>query len=170
MYIYRTQGTASPTTAASDRYKTKVIKSMQNRAYTISSNWDAFHAEVERLKQMFTHNNFPIKLIDETIKQFLHNKMNDSNEPVNTTNNIQLYYHSQMSQQYKQEEKNLRNIVNNFFSPSHDRRLTIAVYYKSTKLRQLFIKTDLHQDTSNSHVCQYTCPMDECNPSQIYIW
>ena len=155
---------------ASDRYKTKVIKSMLNRAYTISSNWDAFHAEVERLKQMFTHNNFLTKLIDETIKQFLHNKMNGCNEPVNPTNNIQLYYHSQMSQQYKQEEENLRNIVNNFFSPSHDGRLTIAVYYKSTKLRQLFIKNNLHQDTSNSHVvCQYTYPMDECNLSQIYI-
>ena len=143
---------------------------MLNRAYTISSNWDAFHAEVERLKQMFTNNNFPIKLIDETIKQFLDKKVNGSNEPVNPTNNIQLYYRNQMSQQYKQEEKNLRNIVNNFISPSHDRSLTIAIYYKNTKLRQLFIKNNLHQDTSNSHVVyQYTCPMDGCNPSQIYI-
>ena len=75
-----------------------------------------------------------------------------------------------MSQQYKQEEKNLRNIVNNFISPTHDRSLTIAIYYKNTKLRQLFIKNNLHQDTSNSHVVyQYTCPMDGCNPSQIYI-
>ena len=155
---------------APDRYKTGIIKSMLNRAYTISSNWDAFHAEVERLKQMFTNNNFPIKLIDETIKQFLDKKMNGSNEPVNPTNNIQLYYRNQMSQQYKQEEKNLRNIVNNFISPSHDRSLTIAIYYKNTKLRQLFIKNNLHQDTSNSHVVyQYTCPMDGCNPSQIYI-
>ena len=61
---------------------------MLNRAYTIGSNWDAFHAEVERLKQMFTNNNFPIKLIDETIKQFLDKKMNGSNELVNPTNNI----------------------------------------------------------------------------------
>ena len=75
-----------------------------------------------------------------------------------------------MSQQYKQEEKNLRNIVNNFISLTHDRSLTIAIYYKNTKLRQLFIKNNLHQDTSNSHVVyQYTCPMDGCNPSQIYI-
>ena len=57
---------------------------------------------------MFTNYNsyFPIKLIDGTIKQFLDKKMNDSNEPVNPTNNVQLYYRSQMSQQYKQEEKN----------------------------------------------------------------
>ena len=73
--------------------------------------------------------------------------MNGSNEPVNPTNNIQLYYRSQMSQQDKQEEKNLRNIVNNFISPSHDKSLTIAIYYKNTKLRQLFIKNNLHQDT-----------------------
>ena len=75
-----------------------------------------------------------------------------------------------MSQQYKQEKKNLRNTINSFISPSHDRRLTIAIYYKITKLRQLFIKNNLHQDTSNSYVAyQYTCPMDGCNPSQIYI-
>ena len=43
--------------------------------------------------------------------------MNGSNELVNPTNNIQLYYRSQMAQQYKQEEKNLRNIDNNFISP-----------------------------------------------------
>ena len=79
-------------------------------------------------------------------------------------------YHSQMSQQYKHEKKNLRNTINSFISPSHDRRFTIAIYYKSTKLRQLFIKNNLHQDTSNSYVAyQYTCPMDGCNPSQIYI-
>ena len=77
---------------APDRYKTGIIKSMLNRAYTISSNWETFHAEVERLKQMFTNNNFPIKLIDETIKQYFDKKMNGSNEPVNPTNNIQLYY------------------------------------------------------------------------------
>ena len=125
---------------------------------------------IERLKQMFTYNNFPIKLIDKIIKQFLYNKMKGSNEPINPTNNIQLYYRSQMSQQYKQVEKNLRNIVNNFISLSHDRRLTIAIYYKNTKLRQLFTKNNLHQDTSNSHVLyQYTCPMDGCNTSQIYI-
>ena len=34
--------------------------------------------------------------------------MNDINETVNPNNNIQLYYRSQMSQQYKQEENNLR--------------------------------------------------------------
>ena len=134
-----------------------------------SSNWDAFHAEVQRLKQMFTNNNFPIKLIDETIKQSLEKKMNGSNEPVNPTNNIKLYYRSQMSQQDKQEEKNLRNIVNNFISPSHDRSLTIAIYYKNTKLRQLFIKNNLHQETNSHVVYQYTCPIDGCNLSQIYI-
>ena len=47
--------------------------------------------------------------------------MKGSNE--NFTNNIPLYYRSQMSQQYKQEEKNLPNIINNFISPSHDRPL-----------------------------------------------
>ena len=39
-----------------------------------------------------------------------------------------------------QSKRNKVNIVNNFISPSHDRSLTIAIYYKNTKLRQLFIK------------------------------
>ena len=40
------------------RYKIGVIKTLLNRAYTISSNWKILHQEIGRLRQLFVNNNF----------------------------------------------------------------------------------------------------------------
>ena len=56
------------------RYKTGVIKAFLDIAYTISSSWALFHQEVDRIKQMFTNNNFPMKLIEESMQQYLEDK------------------------------------------------------------------------------------------------
>ena len=42
------------------RYKEGVVKTFLHRAYNISSNWNLFHSEVTRIKQLLINNNFPI--------------------------------------------------------------------------------------------------------------
>jgi predicted GIY-YIG superfamily endonuclease len=154
---------------APEQYKVGVVTTMLNRAYTICSEWDLFHAEVLRLQQLFTNNNFPSKLVDDVINKFLNRKFEEqiNSEP---ENKINLYYRSQMSSQYKMEEKNIRKILEDNVTPRDGSRINLSIYYRSRKLSSLLITNNLCKDSSNSHVVyRYTCNFDRCQPSQFYI-
>lgn len=74
------------------RYKTGVIKTLLHRAYIISSTWENLHKELERIKQLLINNNFPIQLIDNTIKNFLNAKFKVNETSSNKNTNINLYF------------------------------------------------------------------------------
>jgi predicted GIY-YIG superfamily endonuclease len=158
---------------APEKYKLGVVKTMLNRAYKISSTYEALHSELDRLRQLFTNNNYPMKVIETEINRFLNMKFENtgrnSPEPENL-DTINLFYRGQMSNQYKQEEKNLRNILSDNITPRRGASIKLSVYYKNTKLSQLLIKNNIHQDNSKSHVVyKYTCNQVECQPHKYYI-
>ena len=83
---------------------------------------------------------------------------------------MNLFYRNQMSSQYKQEETNLRKIIYENVTPREGSSIKLSIYYKNRKLSQLFIKNNIHKDSSNSHVVyRYTCNKVECQPHQFYI-
>ena len=53
------------------------------------------------MKQTLVHNNFPNKIIDQQIKQYLHNIHKNSNNNINNTNRINLWYKDQMHKNIK---------------------------------------------------------------------
>ena len=120
------------------RYKTGVIKTLLNRAYKICSSYESLHLEIDRLKQLFTNNNFPMNIIEKEISNFLSKKFDPENqnpeEP--TADPTKLYYRSQMSSLYKQEEKNLQNIIENNIKPLNNQKVKLMIYYKKQKAKQ----------------------------------
>ena len=48
---------------------------MLNRAFKLSSNWQFFHQECERLRVIFTRLHYPEPLIQNTIKVFVEMKV-----------------------------------------------------------------------------------------------
>ena len=40
-----------------DEYKTGVIKTFLHRGFAVSSDWNTFHAKIDRIKQILTSNN-----------------------------------------------------------------------------------------------------------------
>jgi len=157
-----------------DRYKTGVIKTFLHRAYNVCSNWSNFSSELERIKQILSNNNFPMTVIDNTIKKFLDNKFKPSENPAQIDHKIVFYYKSQMQSNYKLEEKRLQNIFSKNVSPATDRTdISLRIYYKNRKLQNLFIRNRPKLDTptiERSHVVyQYTCDQDGCNSSKTYI-
>jgi len=46
-----------------DRYKIGVIKTLLHRGYKVCSNWHNFNTEINRIKQLLTNNNFPMRVI-----------------------------------------------------------------------------------------------------------
>ena len=159
---------------APQRYKTGVIKTMLHRAYTICSDWTSLHQEFSRLKQLFNNNNFPMHIVEKEISKFLDARQ-DPTTTSSTPTTVNLYYKNQMSSQHKQEEVNIRKIIDANIEPRDEYRIKLNVYYKSRKLKNLFIKNNPHKNNNNRSrvVYQYTCDTnaDGCQPSNpsVYI-
>lgn len=47
------------------------LKTMLNRAFKLSSNWQFFRQEWEPLKEIFTHLHYPEALMQATIRSFV---------------------------------------------------------------------------------------------------
>ena len=116
-------------------------------------------------------------VIDEMILKFLNKKLNSDFQRINQdkANFIELYYLNQMSANYKQDEKQLKEILNKNVSPANtDSKIKLTIYYKNRKLSNLFILNNTHrkeQSVADQHHCvyQYVCNRDGCNAAQTYI-
>ena len=155
---------------APERYKIGVIKTFLHRAYTVSSSWNSFHCEVKRIKQLLTNNNYPMLTIEREIKNFLDRKFAQNITPSNDAT-IELFYQSQMSSLYKQEEQSLQRIVHEHVRPLGNSKIMLHIYYKSMKMKNLFIRNNPHSSRQSSHVAyRYRCNHQECQlQDQIYI-
>ena len=154
-----------------ERYKVGVIKTLLHRGYHISNDWETFHIEIVRIKQLLTNNNFPMKLIDETINKFIASKFKVNNNNNSTVKNeIRLYFENQMTSNYKTEEKKLRNLVDQHLSTiDPDSKIKLQIYYKAKKVSNLFLKNKVYQneDPYQRHhvVYQYSCNRAGCTTS-----
>jgi len=60
------------------RYKHSLLRTMLNRAFKLSSNWQFFHQECERLKMVFARPHYPKTLVENTIRHFIEMKVTES--------------------------------------------------------------------------------------------
>ena len=73
-----------------DRYKTGVIKNFLHRSYQVSSTWEAFIGDLDRIRQLLVNNNFPNFVVERTIAKFLNSKYS-SNSSTTTSNSQQTH-------------------------------------------------------------------------------
>ena len=59
-------------------YKHSLLKTMLNRAFKLSSNWQFFHQECERLKMVFARLHYPETLIENTIRHFIEMRVTEN--------------------------------------------------------------------------------------------
>ena len=155
-----------------DRYKTGVIKTLLHRSYHICNTWESINSEIDRIKQLLTNNNFPMNLIEDTIKKFLDSKINNQQRQQDETcNSIKLFYQSQMTSNYKMEEQQIKEIIGKNIKPSNPAEdIKLHIFYRNKKLRNLVMRNRYHKTEEYHHVVyQYTCTLGECNSSQSYI-
>ena len=159
---------------APDRYKTGVIKNLLNRAVKTCSGRTSLGIEIARIKQLLCNNNFPMKVIETECSKFMQKHIDHSTaEPqaaATPSTPISLFFRNQMTSQYKQDESNLKKIINSHVTPAAGKTVNLHIYYKNRKIQQLFVKNNPHKNVDESHVVyQYTCPQEECQPSKSYI-
>lgn len=148
------------------RYKEGVIKTYLHRAFTISSSWDNFNTEVNNIKQLLVNNNFPMRLIDNTVKNFLNNKFSETKNS-NNLDKINIYFRNQMTSDYRIREERIKAIIKKNVQPMDSRnKICLNVYYKNLKLKEIIIKNNCQtksQEETNNVVYQYTCPNVGCS-------
>ena len=71
-----------------NRYKRSLVKTMLNRAFRLSSTWDLFTTECERLKLMFFNLKYPDSLLNSTITHFVTSVTSRHTIPTPQTDNI----------------------------------------------------------------------------------
>ena len=54
-----------------DMHKRRLTETLLLRSFTLRTSYDNFHAEVETLKSIFKHNNYPQNFANQYIKKFL---------------------------------------------------------------------------------------------------
>ena len=97
-------------------YKINSIKTLINRAYNLTSNYQLFHKEIQFLKEFFISNNYSSETFYKLTKSFITNKykptIDDQNVP-KSTHYIKLpFYGHIISEECK---KQLNSLLNNSF-------------------------------------------------------
>jgi len=154
------------------KYKINVIKNMLHRAKKISSDQQRFDKEVNRLKQVFTNNNFPMEVIDKCIQSF-QDKVTQHNV---SNNKLKIFYQNQMNSQYKKDEKVMKDIIHQHVkSNNENEKLELIIYYKNLKTKTMIMKNNLTNNSTDQlskswAVYKYKCASEDCelpNPSYI---
>jgi len=60
------------------KYNHSLLKTMLNRAFKLSSNWQFFHQECERLKMFFSRLHYPETLMENTIRNFIEMRVTEN--------------------------------------------------------------------------------------------
>ena len=148
-----------------DRYKNSVIQTYIRRAWLTAKTWYQFDAEIKHIKQMLVNNNYPNKIIDEQLKQFLDTAIQEKSES-NTLNKHQLYYRNQYNTKYKVDEEVIKRIVKeNVSIVDNTSSLSLLIYYKNMKTHQLVMRNNLVQTrplNQSNLTYEYKCNIGEC--------
>ena len=153
------------------RLKIATIKTLLNRSFDLSSDWKCFINDVENnIKQILTNSNYPMNLIDSEINSFIERKVKNR-PPTKNKEKINIFYCHRMSNNYKTEESKLKSIIrNNIQAVQDDHQVCLNIYYKSRKLKNLFIKNSpVDLGLGERSVYLYKCPYGQCNMSNFYV-
>ena len=150
------------------RYKVAVLTSFLKRAYLVSSDWNAFHSELHRIKQTLVNNGYSNSFVDNHVSRFvakidLHH---DVQQPISTTKKV--YYKNNMSKNYLQDEHAVKKIIrDNVKVNKAADKLQVIVYYQNVKTSNLVISNNLTRKALRpvarcNVVYEFNCPMNEC--------
>ena len=157
------------TSECPERYRRSVISAFVKRALTHTSTWEAATTELKRISRLLANNGYPQHEIDEGIRRRLDTFMSpQQQQEQQETPILTLFYKNSMSTQYKEDEKTLRNIINNNVKPTHpDTKLNLIIYYKTRRTASLIMKNSCLPSTSQLQetnvVYQYKCTFGNCS-------
>ena len=143
-------------------YKCSVIRTLIDRAYTLSSSYQIFHVEIDCLRNFFQKNLYPMKLFNSILKRYLSEKYNTCSSTIGPSKNKIYFELPQIGNQTKKMKSELTKLLNEFYP-----QISPYPFFRNTfKIGSFFRKTDKPAvDMRSSVVYKYTC--DCCQQSYI---
>ena len=151
-----------------EKYKISVITNYLNRAYKVCTNWKDFNLEISKIKQILINNDYPNTIVEKHIKYFLNKKMTNK---TTINNNIKIFYKNQFHENYKMDERIIKNIIeNNVKCRNQNNNIKLIFFYKNLKTSNLVIKNNLSSmnklDMTNI-IYKFICPFMTCQSEYI---
>ena len=151
------------------RYKIAVLTNFLKRALSVSSDWDAFISEIDRIKQTLVNNGYANSFVDKHVKQFVSKiGLQQINMPPPNGTIKKVYYKNYMSKNYLHDEHAIKKIVrDNVKVKKCTDKLQVIVYYQNVKTCNLVMKNNLTRREIKpvsrcKAVYEFKCHMDEC--------
>ena len=144
-----------------------VMKIFVFRALTHSSCWNSCITEIERLKQIFINNDYPLKTVEKIIKRkmenFIGNNPGENIIPVDFY--VRLFNLSNFNSDSKLLDKILQTHVR---SVEPNTSIRLRPYYRPFKISSLFSTRPKVPVLDKSNVVyEFKCPETHCNASYI---
>ena len=143
-----------------ERYKRGTIMNYLTRAYKIASTWVEFNIEVCHIRQRMINNGYTNQFVDQHIRTFLNNVILKA--PKEEKQLIPVYYKAQFHQNYKLDERVIKNILNDKVKSNCDAEIEIRIYYKGSKTSNLVMKNNLNPKpcglSEANIIYKFNCP------------
>ena len=144
-------------------YKKSVVKTLIHRALKYSSDWDAYRNEINRIKQVLADNNYPQRMIEETVNKSLQKHF--SNDVTIRSDPVEFYVQVFSTYSFN-KDRNLfnkdRNILKEHLKPvDTNKQIQLNAYFRPCKLGSQFSTRIRMAPIQTSHmVYQFQCPID----------
>ena len=147
-------------------YKKGLIKTLIDQTFRINSTWSGFHYDILNLKSVLQKNEFPLKLIEKNISNYLCNnvfkKKENEQMPLLQSTKKRFYKLPYIGNFSIQTKKKLNNIVLKYRNPN----INIELVFLSFKISSLFsMKDSVPFDLRSYVVYQFVC--GSCKPDYI---
>ena len=151
-----------------DNYKLAIVKTLLHRSYRISSNWQIFHEEIERITRTLINNDFPQYFIQKTIGRFIDNIMKKKIPDANKKEKIPIYIQSFEADYMKEDQKQFQRLMTEHTS-SETKKIHPSFFYRPFKLSAYFSTRKPLADVYKHHIVyEYSCNADDgCNAAYI---
>ena len=140
-------------------WKLNTVTSMVYRAYHLTSNWQLFHDEIIKIKNILMFNDYPKWWLNRAVRNFLNNifdKRDDSNNISNTFTNfyiIKIPFWGTPSIKLKKD-------INCILRKLNNKKVKVCFYMK--RLSSYFSLKDKDCVSLLSNIVyKYTCPVDQ---------
>ena len=146
-------------------YKTRLIHTLLDRTFKITSDWIGFHHDIDKLSNFLLRNLFPKKIIDKMLKRFLDKKfkITDINDTLKNkakeVRYIKLQYIGEIS---KTAKTKISRIISRFCNNN----IKINIVFDTCKIGSYFsTKDSLPKSFSSSVIYRFSCR--ECNSCYV---
>ena len=148
-------------------YKVGLIRNLLYRAFHISSDWNIFHVEIEKIYRILLKNSYPRYLIDRVVKSFI-NKCVITNKDVTTNDGNKeseikvRYYKLPYRGKFSEEAQIKLDTISSRFCKS----IKVKLVFTAFKISQYLSPKDRLPDKYRSWVVyKFICP--GCNTRYI---